>query len=71
MKTISKTGTTSESVQSEGNASHQTQPAPESKKIYWAELKSYPYQPDIQVEILHLQAEADALLLQLQAMGCK
>ncbi|WP_152532281.1 hypothetical protein [Leptolyngbya sp. Heron Island J] len=71
MKTISKTGAISESVQSVSDSSCQTQPAPEDKKIFWAELKSYPYQPDIQVEILHLQAEADALLLQLQAMGCK
>jgi len=27
----------------------------------------YPYQPDHQVELLHLQAELDALMLQLQA----
>ncbi len=52
-------------------SSPQIQAASDDKKIYWAELKSYPYQPDIQVEILHLQAEADALLLQLKAMGCK
>ena len=71
MKTISETGTISESVQSTSASSRQTQPASDDKKIYWAELKSYPYQPDIQVEILHLQAEADALLLHLQTMGCK
>lgn len=28
---------------------------------------SYPYQPDHQVELLHLQAEIDALMVQLQA----
>ncbi|MEL6488670.1 MAG: hypothetical protein AAFV85_00185 [Cyanobacteria bacterium J06634_6] len=38
-------------------------------KICWVELKQYPYQPDHQVELLHLQAEADALLLQLQNEG--
>lgn len=38
-------------------------------QICWIEVKQYPYQPDHQVELLHLQAEADALLLQLQA--CK
>jgi hypothetical protein len=43
-------------------------PAVDSQ-ICWIEVKQYPYQPDHQVELLHLQAEADALLLQLQA--CK
>ncbi|MBX2865037.1 MAG: hypothetical protein KTR27_15910 [Leptolyngbyaceae cyanobacterium MAG.088] len=71
MKTISQTGTISESAQDATAPSRQVQPASNDKKIYWAELKSYPYQPDIQVEILHLQAEADALLLHLQTMGCK
>lgn len=52
-------------------ATRETKPAPGDKTIYLAELKRYPYQPDIQVEILHLQAEADALLLQLKAMGCQ
>ncbi len=70
MNTVSETKAISESVQSVSGSSYQTQPAPDNKKIYWAELKSYPYQPDIQVEILHLQAEAEALLLQLKAMGC-
>ena len=36
-------------------------------KVYWLEVKRYPYQPDHQVELLHLQAEADALLIKLQA----
>lgn len=36
-------------------------------QVCWIEVKQYPYQPDHQVELLHLQAEADALLLQLQA----
>jgi hypothetical protein len=38
-------------------------------QICWIEVKQYPYQPDHQVELLHLQAEADALLLQLQAVN--
>ena len=36
-------------------------------KICWVELRQSPYLPDQQVELLHLQAEAEALLLQLQA----
>ncbi|MGB3572426.1 MAG: hypothetical protein WA783_08925 [Phormidesmis sp.] len=35
-------------------------------KVCWIEVKSYPYQPDHQVELLHLQAEADALIIKLQ-----
>ncbi len=38
-----------------------------AEKVCWIELKRYPYQPDHQVELLHLQAEADALLIKLQA----
>jgi len=38
-----------------------------SDKICWLEVKRYPYQPDHQVELMHLQAEADALLIELQA----
>ena len=71
MKTVSQTKMISESALNADAPSRETQPASDDKKIYLAELKSYPYQPDIQVEILHLQAEADALLLQLKAMGCK
>lgn len=71
MKTVSETKATSQAVLSPNASNRETQPASDDKKIYLAELKRYPYQPDIQVEILHLQAEADALLLQLQAMGCK
>jgi hypothetical protein len=37
-------------------------------KICWIEVQQSPYPPDQQVELLHLQAEAEALLLQLQAM---
>ena len=70
MKTISEAKTTTESVSNVSGSSRETQPASDNKKIYLAELKRYPYQPDLQVEILHLQAEADALLLQLKAMGC-
>jgi hypothetical protein len=40
-------------------------------KICWIEVKQMPYLPDQQVELLHLQAEADALLLQLQAIRQK
>lgn len=40
-------------------------------RICWVEVKQYPYQPDHQVELLHLQAEADALLVQLQAIHQK
>ena len=39
----------------------------EDKKVCWIEVKQYPYQPDHQVELLHLQAEVDALLIKLQA----
>ena len=38
----------------------------EDEKVCWIEAKEYPYQPDHQVELLHLQAEADALLIKLQ-----
>lgn len=41
--------------------------APNADKICLIEVKRYPYQPDHQVELLHLQAEADALLIKLQA----
>lgn len=37
-------------------------------QVCWIEMKQYSYQPGHQVELLHLQAEADALLLQLQTM---
>lgn len=40
-------------------------------KVCWIEVKRYPYQPDHQVELLHLQAEADALIIKLQASGQK
>ena len=36
-------------------------------KVCWIEIKRYPYKPSHQVELLHLQAEADALLIMLQA----
>lgn len=32
-------------------------------------IKACPYQPDHQVELLHLQAEADALMVKIQAAG--
>lgn len=71
MKTLSDTKMITESAQNISVSERETQPASDHKKIYMAELKRYPYEPDLQVEILHLQAEADALLLQLKAMGCK
>ncbi|MEL7332034.1 MAG: hypothetical protein AAFN12_07280 [Cyanobacteria bacterium J06560_2] len=40
-------------------------------KVCWIEVKRYPYQPDHQVELLHLQAEADALLIKLQTAAGK
>ncbi|MBD0336162.1 MAG: hypothetical protein ICV62_11790 [Cyanobacteria bacterium Co-bin13] len=49
---------------------HETAPATDDQ-ICWVEIKQYPYQPDHQVELLHLQAEADALLLQLQTLSQK
>ncbi len=63
--------TITESVASTNDSIRETRPASDDKKIYLAEMKSYPYQPNIQVEVLHLQAEADALLLQLKARGCE
>ena len=45
----------------------ETAPAPDDK-ICWIEVHRAPYAPDQQVELLHLQAEAEALLLQLQSL---
>ncbi|HIK44051.1 MAG TPA: hypothetical protein IGR64_04095 [Leptolyngbyaceae cyanobacterium M65_K2018_010] len=39
--------------------------------ICWIEVRQSPYAPDHQVELLHLQAEAEALLLQLQTLQQK
>ncbi|MBD0269897.1 MAG: hypothetical protein ICV77_16595 [Cyanobacteria bacterium Co-bin8] len=50
------------------SSQHETTPAAD-EKICWVEIKHYPYQLDHQVELLHLQAEADALLLQLQTLS--
>ena len=69
MKTISQTNIITDAALNVSTPRRETQPASGDKKIYLAEMKSYPYQPNIQVEILQLQAEADALLLQLKAMG--
>ncbi len=49
------------------SAGRETAPAADDK-ICWIEMRQAPYPPDQQVELLHLQAEAEALLLQLQAM---
>lgn len=43
----------------------------DSAKVCWLEVKRYPYQPDHQVELLNLQAEADALIIKLQATDQK
>lgn len=48
-------------------ADRETAPAADDK-ICWIEVSQSPCCPDHQVELLHLQAEADALLLQLQAL---
>lgn len=40
-------------------------------KVCWIEVSRYPYQPYHQVELLHLQAEADALLIKLKASSPK
>ncbi len=47
--------------------SNRQKPTDSDAKVCWIEVKHYPYQPDHQVELLHLQAEADALLITLQA----
>ena len=38
-------------------------------QVCWIEVKQSSYQPNHQVELLHLQAEADTLLLKLQAIN--
>ncbi len=50
-----------------GEIGRETAPAADDK-ICWIEVRQSAYPPDQQVELLHLQAEAEALLLQLQAM---
>ncbi|MBE9060649.1 hypothetical protein [cf. Phormidesmis sp. LEGE 11477] len=47
------------------------QPANDSDQLCWIQIKGYPYHPDHQVELLHLQAEADALMIKLQAAKTK
>ncbi|NEP62665.1 MAG: hypothetical protein F6K31_38050 [Symploca sp. SIO2G7] len=71
MKISSELENIANSAQDVSTSTRETRPASDDRKIYMAELKRYPYQPDLQVEILHLQAEADALFLQLKAMGCQ
>ncbi|MEL6262119.1 MAG: hypothetical protein AAFR12_13745 [Cyanobacteria bacterium J06626_6] len=46
-------------------------PAQDDAKLCWIERERHPYRPDHQVELLHLRAEVDALLLQLQALSQK
>ncbi|MGB3789919.1 MAG: hypothetical protein WA949_18055 [Phormidesmis sp.] len=50
-----------------GGRAKGSQPASDSDKVCWIEVQRYPYHPDHQVELLHLQAEADALIIKLQA----
>ncbi|QQE63901.1 hypothetical protein GFS31_05720 [Leptolyngbya sp. BL0902] len=50
-----------------GEVDRETAPAADDK-ICWIGVSQSPYGPDHQVELLHLQAEADALLLQLQTL---
>lgn len=47
------------------------QPAHDSDRVCWIQVQGYPYQRDHQVELLHLQAEADALMIKLQAVRRK
>ena len=47
------------------------QPANDSDQLCWIQMKEYPYHPDHQVELLHLQAEADALMIKLQTVNRK
>lgn len=42
------------------DAAIETAPAADDK-ICWIEVRQFPYAPDQQVELLHLQAEAEAL----------
>ena len=44
-------------------------PLVEDIGVCWIEVKHSSYQPNHQVELLHLQAEADALLMKLQAIN--
>lgn len=46
---------------------HETAPAADDK-ICWIEVRQSPYPPNQQVELLNLQAEAEALLLHLQSL---
>lgn len=65
---LSKSSDQQVAVAADQSVSRETTPASNSAQICWIEVKQYPYQPDHQVELLHLQAQADALLLQLQAI---
>ena len=69
-----KTATEKTAIANHSEASsvsnNRTSPA-DNAKVCWIEVKRYPYQPDHQVELLNLQAEADALIIKLQATGQK
>ncbi|MEO0768448.1 MAG: hypothetical protein AAFY72_03290 [Cyanobacteria bacterium J06649_4] len=71
-RAVQPSGTEAESLRSAeartaGINSTENRPAADDDKVCWIEMKRYPYQADHQVELLHLQAEADALLIRLQA----
>ena len=68
---VPSAGSSSNGISVRRNSSQAATSPADSQQICWIEVKQYPYQPDHQVELLHLQAEADALLLQLQALSQK
>lgn len=55
----------------QADAASASSQSPNNKTVCWMSAKQYPYQPDHQAELLHLQAEADALIVKLQAAGQK
>ncbi|MGB5973705.1 MAG: hypothetical protein WBG38_10305, partial [Nodosilinea sp.] len=57
----------SESVLATSAAPREVAPARDDN-VCWIEVHRASYPPDQQVELLHLQAEAEALLLQLQTI---
>ncbi len=63
--TALSTGSALEPVAAPHRALAAVAPAADDK-ICWVAVSQAPYHPNQQVELLHLQAEAEALLLQLQ-----
>ncbi len=64
--TVTSTATLTAVARQRGSVSSKRLPMANESKVCWIEVKHYPYQPSHQVELLHLQAEADALIMQLQ-----